>query len=116
MIMKNRAVILTLTLLVAVVLTIGNASAKTIHEEVTIKPVKTISPAEESIISSATVKVVRHIAKARGAIHGKDLEQAGIYLKKAARIPEQLLLICGNAAKPCPILIFSAILAGNVRS
>ena len=77
---------LILTLLVAVVLGAGPALAKTIHEKITIKPVKTISPAEESIISSAAVKVVRHVAKARGAIHDKDLEQAGQDLKQAHKL------------------------------
>ena len=74
--MKNRTGILILTLLVAVGLGTGPALAKTIHEDVTIKPAKTISPAEESIISSAATKVLRHIAKARGAIHEKDLDLA----------------------------------------
>ena len=84
--MKNRTGILILTLLVAVVLGTGPALAKTIHEEVTVKSVKTISPAEESIISSAATKVLRHIAKARGAIHEKDLDQAGKDLKQAHKL------------------------------
>ena len=84
--MKNRPGILILTLLVAIVLGAGPALAKTIHEKVTVKPVKTISPAEESIISSAAAKVLRYIAKARGAIHDKDLEQAGKDLKKANKL------------------------------
>ena len=84
--MKKRTGILILTLLVAVVLGTGPALAKTIHEDVTVKPAKTISPAEESIISSAATKVLRHIAKARGAIHEKDLDQAGKDLKQAHKL------------------------------
>ena len=84
--MKNRTGILILMLLVALVLGRGPALAKTIHEKVTVKPVKTISPAEESAISSAAAKVLRHIAKARGAIHDKDLDQAGKDLKKAQKL------------------------------
>ncbi len=86
MIRKNRAGILILTLLAAVVLGTVPALAKTIHEEVTVNTVIIISPAEESIISSAAAKVLRHIAKARGAIHNKDLEQAGKDLKKAHKL------------------------------
>ena len=84
--MKNRTGILILTLLIAVVLGAGPALAKTIHEKITIKPGKVISPAEESIISSAAVRALRHIVKARGAIHNKDLDQAGKDLKDAHKL------------------------------
>ena len=84
--MKKRIGILAVSLLVVCIVGICPALAKTIHEEVTVKPVKTISPAEESIISSAATKVLRHIAKARGAIHEKDLDQAGKDLKQAHKL------------------------------
>ena len=72
MIMKNRTGVFILTFLVTLVLGTGPLLAKTIHEEVTVKSEKTISSAEESVISSAAVKVVRHIAKARGEIWGDE--------------------------------------------
>ena len=84
--MKNRTGILLLTLLTAVILGTGPAPAKTIHEEVTVKPAKTISPAEASIISSSAAKVVRHIASARGAIHDKALDQAEKDLQQARKL------------------------------
>jgi hypothetical protein len=51
-------------------------SAATIQEEVSLAPVRPISPREEAIISSAGVKVLRHIAQARSDIHAKDMESA----------------------------------------
>ncbi len=60
--------------------------AQTIQEKVTITPGKTISTADESAISSAAVKVLRHIATARGAIHDNDLEQAQADLKQAREL------------------------------
>ena len=84
--MKKRIGILAVSLLVVCIVGICPALVKTIHEEVTVKPVKTISPAEESIISSAATKVLRHIAKARGAIHEKDMDQAGKDLKQAHKL------------------------------
>lgn len=57
--------------------------AQSVHEEVTRTPTKTLSKAEESAISSAAVHVLRQIAKARGAIHDKNLDQAKKDLGKA---------------------------------
>ncbi|NIA19901.1 MAG: hypothetical protein GWP07_05680, partial [Xanthomonadaceae bacterium] len=57
--------------------------AQKIHEEVTRVPVKTLSKAEAASISSAATHVLREIAKARGAIHDKNLEQAKTALKQA---------------------------------
>jgi lipoate synthase len=45
--------------------------AKSIEGEITVTPVKTVTPEEESVISSAAVKVLRHIVQARGDIKEK---------------------------------------------
>ncbi|MBW1803425.1 MAG: YfdX family protein, partial [Deltaproteobacteria bacterium] len=84
--MKNRTGILISSLLFAVVLGTGLALAKTIQEKGTVSPKKNISPAEESIISSAATKVLRHIAKARGAVHSKELDQAKKVLSQAKKL------------------------------
>jgi len=47
-----------------------------IQEEVSLLPGKTISPREEAAISSAGVKVLRHIAEARAKIKAKDADGA----------------------------------------
>ena len=57
--------------------------ASAIQEKVTVSPVKSISPSEESIISSAGAKVLRHIAQARSDIHNKDAEAARTELGQA---------------------------------
>lgn len=64
-----------------------------INEKVTVSPVKSISPREESIISSAGTKVLRHIAQARADIHNKKTKQASEQLSKA----KTLLDIIQNA-------------------
>ena len=57
--------------------------AQTIHEELTRTPERTLSAAEESAISSAAVHTLRQIAKARGEIHTKNIDQAKKDLGKA---------------------------------
>jgi hypothetical protein len=61
-------------------------SADVIHEQVSVKPEKTISPQEESVISSAGAKVLRHIAQARADIHNKDIEGAKTALGQAEKL------------------------------
>ena len=51
-------------------------SAAVIQEKVTVAPEKSINPREEAAISSAGVKVLRHIAQARANIHAKDAAAA----------------------------------------
>jgi hypothetical protein len=53
-----------------------SVSAADIHEKVTVASGKVVNPQEEAVISSAGVKVLRHIAQARSAIHGKDAQSA----------------------------------------
>ena len=52
-------------------------------EHVTLEQGKAISPQEESIISSAAIKTLRHIAQARAAIHDKDPDAAKKELDQA---------------------------------
>lgn len=54
-----------------------------VMENVTFGTGKAISPKEESIISSAATKTLRHIAQARSDIHDKDLAAAQKELDKA---------------------------------
>jgi hypothetical protein len=61
-------------------------SAADIHEKVTVAPGKSINPREEAIISSAGVKVLRHIAQARSDIHDKDAEGAQTTLSQAEKL------------------------------
>jgi hypothetical protein len=70
-------------------------SAATVQENVTVTPSRSVSPREDAIISAAGVKVLRHIAQARGDIHSKDPESARTELDQA----EQLLDII-QAALP----------------
>jgi len=60
--------------------------ADAIHEKVSVSPDKTISPSEEAVISSAGVKVLRHIAQARAGIHNKDAEAAQTELGQADKL------------------------------
>jgi hypothetical protein len=53
-----------------------SVSAADIQEKVTVASGKVVNPREEAVISSAGVKVLRHIAQARSAIHGKDAQSA----------------------------------------
>jgi len=48
-------------------------SAAAVQEELTITQAKTITPQEEAVISSAGVKVLRHIAQARSDIRSQDV-------------------------------------------
>jgi hypothetical protein len=61
-------------------------SAANIQEEVSTVPGKSISPQEEAVISSAGVKVLRHIAQARSDIHTKDMEAAKNELDQAEKL------------------------------
>jgi len=84
--MKKRVSMLMANLLAIAIIGIGPVMAQTIQEKVTITPGKTIPAAEESAISSAAAKVLRHIAKARGAIHDKDIKQAKTDLHEALKL------------------------------
>ena len=61
-------------------------SAESVQEKVTVTPVKTISLQDEAVISSAGVKVLRHIAQARADIRGKELQSAGTELGQAEKL------------------------------
>lgn len=70
---------------------------RTIQEEVTVTPQRQITPQDEAAISSTAVKVLRHIADARGALRGEkpDTEKA----KAQLNLSEKLLDII-QAALP----------------
>lgn len=61
-------------------------SAAHIQEKVTVTPAKTITRDEQAAISSAGVKVLRHIAQARGDIHHKDAEGARTELDQTGKL------------------------------
>ena len=60
--------------------------ASVIQEKVSVSPEKTISPSDEAVISSAGVKVLRHIAEARAEIHNKHVDAARAELGKADKL------------------------------
>ena len=80
---KKLAVILAVCIVTSVYLCTGTVFSKTIEEEITATPVKTVTPGDEDIISSAALKVLRHIAQARGDIHDKKIAQAMKAVKQA---------------------------------
>jgi hypothetical protein len=57
-----------------------------IHEKVSVSPERTLSPSDEAVISSAGVKVLRHIAQARAEIHNKHADAAKTELGKADKL------------------------------
>ncbi len=81
--MLRRIFLLTIGLLVVSFTGGYPVFAETIKEKAIVTPAKTISPAEESIISSAAAKVLRHIASARAAIQDRNLIQAEKDLNQA---------------------------------
>jgi cellobiose-specific phosphotransferase system component IIA len=77
------------------------AVASTVQEDVTVTPARPISASDEAVISSAAVKVLRHIAEARGQLQGDkpDPEAAKAELAKA----ESLLDIIEAALPPSTV-------------
>lgn len=59
-----------------------------LQEEITTTPGRTISPADEELVSSAANKVLYHIAKARDALRKKDAERARTELGQADKLVE----------------------------
>jgi len=84
---KITTTVLIGTLLLGTLFT-GNVHAEAIQEKITVTPGRTITPREESTISSAALKVLRHIAQARGDIHSKNLSGAQAELKQAQKLIE----------------------------
>lgn len=77
------------------------AVAATLHEDVSVTPARPVSAADEAVISSAAVKVLRHIAEARGQLQGDkpDPDAAKAELAKA----ESLLDIIEAALPPSTV-------------
>ena len=57
-----------------------------LHEDVSVAPGRSISPADEEVISSSASRVLHHIARARDALHKKDGDQARQELRLAATL------------------------------
>jgi hypothetical protein len=72
------------------------ATAALVNEEVTLQAGRTVTPADERVISSAAGKVLRHIAQARADLHGDkpDPEAAQTHIDHA----RSLLDIIGAVA------------------
>jgi hypothetical protein len=88
MLTRFRIMPVTAAVLLAVVAN-GPVSADTsIKEQVTVAPGRQISPQEEAVISSAAVKVLRHISAARGELQGDkpDTEKAGQELAQTEKL------------------------------
>jgi len=66
----------------------SNVRADSVEERITVIPGRTITPWEESTISSVALKVLRHIAQARADIHEKDPLYAQKELKQAQTLIE----------------------------
>jgi hypothetical protein len=64
----------------------GVARAETAQEEITVTPVRDITPQEVQIISRAAAKVLRHIADARASIKENKPEQAQKFLEQCQRL------------------------------
>lgn len=65
-------------------------SADKIKEEVTVIPGKPLTIAEQNMISSMAVKVLKHIARARGYIQDKNFNEAGNEIQKAKNLIEMI--------------------------
>lgn len=63
-------------------------AGRAIQEDVTVSPLRQITPQDEATISSTAVKALRHIADARGALLGDkpDSEKAGAQLGQAEKL------------------------------
>jgi len=66
----------------------GQAQASGLEEKVTATSERTVTPREKSIMSTAALKVLRHIAGARADIHEKNIPRAQNELKQAHTLLE----------------------------
>jgi len=62
--------------------------AATVQEDVSVSPAHSITASDEAVISSAAVKVLRHVAEARGQLQGDepDADAAATELDKAEKL------------------------------
>jgi len=74
---------LSTSILLASVIVIQSTLAANLREKVSVTPGRTISPAEENILSRAAARTLRHIAEARTAIHVGNIDQAKENLQQA---------------------------------
>ena len=75
----------------------GPVTAQTLQEDVSVIPSRTISPAEESEISTSAAHVLRQIVKARWSIHEDDLEQAQDDLDQAEALIDDIKITLPTA-------------------
>ena len=83
---KHITIILVLGIVLSTLISSVPVWAKNIEEEMSVKPVKTLSPEEQAVLSSAATKVLRHIVQARDYIHKKDLSSAVSELRQAHKL------------------------------
>jgi uncharacterized C2H2 Zn-finger protein len=86
--MNKLNVVVAVGLLLTGVPFTGTVRAEGVEENMTVVPGRTITSGEESTISSAALKTLRHIAQARAYIHVKDLLKAQKELKQAKTLLE----------------------------
>ena len=64
----------------------ANAPISDLNQEITIVPVRVVTPAQQEILSNAAASILRHISDARGDIHAKKPEAAKEALQKIDRL------------------------------
>ncbi len=89
--MKKRffAVLLSFALILGVCFS-QTALGETVNEDVTVSPGKPLSFPQQEVIANQAVKALKHIAKARGFIHEKNIGDANRELSKAQEIMETI--------------------------
>jgi hypothetical protein len=78
----NRAAAALFAVTIATAASAAPADTARINETVTVTPLHTLTAQEQSAISSAAGKILRHVAQARADIHHKDAEAAKASLGK----------------------------------
>lgn len=80
---RQIVVVLTASILLLSLMGTGNVWAKDIEEKVTVTQGRMITSSEERAISSAALKVLRHIAQARADIREKNINHAKEELRQS---------------------------------
>lgn len=84
---KSYALICALSGLVAA----GPAAAQSVQAKVTTSPTRQLTPQEQEALSVVAVRVLRHIADARGANHDQNLDRAKEDLGKAMKSSDKAI-------------------------
>jgi hypothetical protein len=80
------SIVMAIAMIVLSSMITGVVRAETVQEEITLSPVRDVTPQEEQIISRVAVKVLRHIVDARASIKENKPEQARQYLEQCQRL------------------------------